>query len=155
MMDHNAPPNGEEPRGRGQVAPLSSVQENKIVAMMLNPRRRWRLSKAAKSEAVAVTLNNMADEDGRVRNQAVANLIRMEAQNLADQHKFIDKHTPDLHQTIGSIEHRITVAELLESPDYVEWCRERERDSQPGSICPNGHQGDGGPLANGESRNGH
>lgn len=90
----NPNPNGKEPGGRGESTHLSPIQENKIVAMMLNPRRRWKITKAAKNEALETTLKNMGDEDGRVRNAAVANLVRMEGQNLQDAHKLLDKQTP-------------------------------------------------------------
>lgn len=145
----------EKPGGRGEGTHLSPVQENKIVGMMLNPRRRWKLGKEAKRAAVAATLDNLADKDGRVRNAAVANLIRMEGQNQSDQHKSVDKHLPDLQAVSGVVEHRVSVPELLANPEYVEWLRERERHSIPGPVCPNGHEGNGHALANGESRNGH
>ena len=141
--------------GAGEGPHLTPVQKNKLVAMMLNPRRRWRLSKAAKHEAIAVTLNNFSDEDARVRNQAVANLLKMEAQNQIDQHKAIDKRMPDLHKVGGVVEHRLTVQELLEQPDYVEWLRARETDSDARPVCANGHAGNGQPVDDGPSRNGH
>jgi hypothetical protein len=84
----------ENDGGRGEGPFLTPVQQNKIVGMMTAKHRRWKLTKAAKMEAIATTLNNMADEDGRVRNAAVANLVRMEAQNMADQHKLIEKQSP-------------------------------------------------------------
>lgn len=90
-----APNKDNDPGGRGDAAPVSPVQHNKIVSMMLNPRRRWKLSKEAKQAAMAATLDNLADEDGRVRNAAVANLIRMEGQNQGDQHKMLDKLAPN------------------------------------------------------------
>lgn len=147
--------NPEQPGGRGEGTPLSPVQENKIVRMMLNPRRRWRITKEAKQAAMMATLNNLDDEDGRVRNAAVANLIRMEAQNQNDQHKAIDKRVPDLHEVGGQIQHRVSVAELVNDPNYVEWLRNRERDSDPRLIRANGHKGNGKPVDDGPSRNGH
>jgi hypothetical protein len=153
-----APINPSEPEptsGVGEGPYLSPVQQNKIVAMMLNPRRRWKLTRSAKNEAVAVTLNNMSDDDGRVRNAAVANMIRMEAQNMADQHKTVDKRLPDLHAVGGVVEHRVTAKELLGSPEYVEWLRECDRNSDPRLIRANGHKGNGSPLDDGQTRNSH
>jgi hypothetical protein len=141
--------------GVGDGPYLRPTQHNKIVGMMLNPRRRWRLSKEAKQAAMMATLTNLDDEDGRVRNAAVANLIRMEGQNQADQHKAIDKRTPDLHAVAGTIDHRITAQELLTHPNYVEWLRSSEVDCESRAICANGHAGNGKPVDDGPSRNGH
>lgn len=145
----------ERPGGKGDFAHLNPTQQNKLIAMMLNPRRRWKLTKAAKNEAIAVTLRNLDNPDARVRNQAVANMLRMEAQNQTDQHKAVDKHLPDLHAVGGVIEHRVTVQELLSESKYIEYLRECERNSDPRLICQNGHQGNGKPLDDGSARNGH
>lgn len=149
--------NGGEPGGKGHTGQLghTKTQDNKLVAMMLNPRRRWKLSKEAKAAAISATLDNLADEDARVRNGAVANLLRMEAQNQSDQHKAIDKKVPDLQAVAGVVEHRLTVADLLQNQQYIEWLRERERNSEPGIVCQNGHEGNGRSLENGSTRNGH
>ena len=86
---------------------LTPVQENKIVTSMANKRNRWKLEEKHKDEAVGITVRNMANEDGRVSNAAVANLIRMEAQNQADEHKA----QPDLVD--------INVhSQILEDPDF-------------------------------------
>ena len=86
---------------------LTPVQENKIVASMANKRNRWKLEEKHKDEAVGITVRNMANEDGRVSNAAVANLIRMEAQNQVDEHKA----QPDLVD--------INVhSQILEDPDF-------------------------------------
>jgi hypothetical protein len=155
MIAENRDNEGDESSGAGEGPHLTPTQQNKIVGMMLNPKRRWKLTKAAKSEAIATTLNNMGDDDGRVRNAAVANLVRMEAQNMADQHKAIDKRIPDLHEHGGVIEHRLTTQELLDQADYVEWLRKREQDSDPRLIRSNGHKGNGKPVDDGPTRNGH
>jgi hypothetical protein len=55
----------------------------------------------------------------------------------------------------GAIAQRITIEQLLETPDYVEWLRERERDSDPRLIRANGHEGNGKPVDDGHTRNGH
>ncbi len=84
MVDFNHPTNGEEPGGKGDGSYISPVQANKLVGMMLNPRRRWKITKEAKQHAMSATIRNLDDEDGRVVNGAVANLIRMEGQNQTD-----------------------------------------------------------------------
>lgn len=144
-----------ESTGEGGESYLTKTQQNNIVKSMLSPRRRWKLTKQAKQEAISVTLSNLHDDDGRVRNTAVANLLKMEGQNQADEHKVIDKKLPDQHTIGGPIEHRHTANELLQQPDYVEWLRQRERDSDPRLICTNGHAGNGKPLDDGSARNGH
>lgn len=144
-----------ESKGEGGEPYLTKTQQNNIVKSMLSPRRRWKLTKEAKQEAIAVTIANMSDEDGRVRNTAVSNLIKMESQNQTDELKAIDKKLPDLHSIGGAVEHRHTATELLTEPDYVEWLRERERHSDPRIVCTNGHKGNGKPMDDGPSRNGH
>lgn len=144
----------ESPGGKGPSY-LSPTQENKIAATLLNPRRRWKITKSAKQAVMQAMLDNLTDDDPRVVNGAAANLIRMEAQNQADQHKMVDKKLPDLHTVGGVIEHYATVPELLVNPDYLEWLRERERSSDPRLICQNGHQGNGKPLDDGSACNGH
>lgn len=121
--------------GRGEGPHLSPVQSNKIVAMMLNPNRRWKISKAAKREALATTINNMGDEDGRVRNAAVANLIRMEAQNLQDQHKLLDKLAPDKH------EHNHKSEEIKQLLDELRADDQFVAQQYSGAIPTNGHAG--------------
>jgi hypothetical protein len=70
----------------------------------------------------------------------------------AERHKFLDKTIPDQHQ------HSMTgasVSELLTEPEYIEFLRGRESYSLPSPVCTNGHQGNGKPLGDGPSRNGH
>jgi hypothetical protein len=141
----------EKTSGEGDGPYLTPVQQNKIVSMMLNPRRRWRVSKAAKAEALDATISNMGDEDGRVRNAAVANLIRMEAQNLQDQHKMLDKLTPetgDLNQVAKELNNALTAAR-----EDVEYARLRRAAAvrHSGKSGANGTNGKSGPLANGSS----
>jgi hypothetical protein len=68
--------------GRGDSVPLSPVQQNKIVSLMIH-EPRWQLTAESKGEAVSYTRRNMASDDGRVSNGAVRNLIAMESQNIA------------------------------------------------------------------------
>lgn len=157
MIAFNGNGNGKPPEstGEGGGTYLTKSQENNIVKSMLSPRRRWKLTPKAKREAIAVTMANMQDHDGRVRNTAVANLLKMEGQNQADELKAIDKNVPDLHAIGGAVEHRHTAAELLSQSEYVEWLRQRERDSDARIVCTNGHARNGKPLDDGHTRNGH
>ena len=92
-------PQSHEPcGGRGEDTnadeyPIAAAAYNKLVGSMLNPRSRWKISDPNKEFAVGVTVRNMGNEDGRVSNGAVANLIKMEAQNQAEDLKSV----PDLH----------------------------------------------------------
>lgn len=155
FSDANADKQPDKGTGEGGGPYLTKTQENNIIKSMLSPRRRWKLTKAAKQEAIAVTIANMGDDDGRVRNTAVANLIKMELQNQTDELKAIDKKLPDMHNIGGAVEHRHTATELLTEPEYVEWLRERERNSDARLVCPNGHQGNGHAVDDGPARNGH
>ncbi len=76
----------DTPGGRGEGPYLSPVQENKILALALNPRNRFKLEEKHKAEAIEVTSRNMQNEDGRISNAAVANLIKMESLNQKDEH---------------------------------------------------------------------
>jgi hypothetical protein len=83
----NNTPNGDEsPGGRGEGVYLTPVQENKIVRMVLNRKRRFKVTPAIKREMLETSRRNMQDEDGRVSNSAVSNLIKMESLNQADEH---------------------------------------------------------------------
>jgi hypothetical protein len=75
----------DAPGGKGD-AYLSPTQENKMLATVTNPRRRFKLTKEAKQIAIDMTIRNMRHDNGRVSNGAVANLIRMEAMNQAEAH---------------------------------------------------------------------
>lgn len=149
-----APMNPSEPEdtsGVGDGPHLSPVQHNKIVAMMLNPRRRWKLTKTAKSEAIAVTLNNMSDADGRVRNAAVANMIRMEGQNLNDQHKMLDKLVPDQGDIADAAKELTAALQAAREDEAYARLRRAAALRHSGESGVNGSNGKSGPLANGSS----
>jgi hypothetical protein len=84
-------------------------------------------------------------------------LVSMEQQNADIALKMLDKIVPDQHkhEVEGEIEHRLTTQELLAQPDYVEYLRKREQNSDPRLVRTNGHAGNGKPLDDGHSRNGH
>ncbi len=148
--------NSGAPGGKGDSAGgLNPTQHNKIVATMLNPRRRWRLTRAAKQAAMAATLGNLEDEDGRVVNGAVANLLRMESQNQSDQHKLIDKLVADKHE-VRVREERLeaALAEVRSDETYGELQRQRllGNSDKSGAHGGNGHAGQ---MGNGSApRNG-
>ena len=95
--------------------------------------------------------------NGDARGYAACMKIAIECAKLeqAERHKAIDKRLPDLHAVGGVVEHRVTAAELLDQTDYVEWLRARERDCDPRLVRTNGHAGNGTPVDDGPSRNGH
>ena len=84
--------------GRGDIPPedeypIAGAAYNKLVGSMLNPQSRWHITPRHKEVAIGITVRNMANENGRVSNGAVSNLIKMEAQNQAEDLKSV----PDLH----------------------------------------------------------
>ena len=52
--------------------------------MMMNPYRRWNVEPEQKQKAIDMTVSNLSNDDGRVSCHAVANLLKMESQNQAD-----------------------------------------------------------------------
>lgn len=68
--------------GRGDEAPaLTPVAENKIASLMLHANREvWPITEKHEQLAVGVTARNMGNQDGRVSNGAVRNLIAMKGQ---------------------------------------------------------------------------
>ena len=154
MVDFNHNPSAKpDVSGEGGDAHLTPSQHNKLVGTMLNPQKRWRLNAKAKRAAIIATLTNLSDEDPRVVNGAVANLIKMEAQNQSDQHKVTDKSVPDAVQEPGAT--TLSIADLLAETQYLEWLRECQRHNDPRLVCTNGHAGNGKPLDDGAPRNGH
>jgi hypothetical protein len=87
IADNYDEPKGS-PRGQGGLTPS---EENRLVRMMMNPRRRWKVTAKAKEKALKITEANLSSQDERVSNGAVANLLKMEAQNQSDQHIVLPK----------------------------------------------------------------
>lgn len=136
---------GDAPREEPYLSP---VQENKIVASMLNksPKkgRRWSLEERHKATAIRVTMANMLDEDGRVSNAAVANMIRMESQNQADEHHAEGETVT--HNHTGTIELSAVRQEMLKDANYIDYCRTHQINGDSGTVRSNGESG---PLENG------
>lgn len=117
MADTNEEPDDDRKpahrRGRGKSDYyLTPVEENNIVATLL-ASKRWKATDDHKAIALGVTTKNMGNEDPKVSNVAVGNLIKMEKQNQADEHKA----TPQLHDhrhTLTIDEQRSTLASLAE-----------------------------------------
>lgn len=70
---------------------LRPSEENRLVRMALasqdkKPERRFDLTDSVRRQMIDVSCRNMHDENGKTSNGAVANLIRMEQLNQADQH---------------------------------------------------------------------
>jgi hypothetical protein len=156
-----APHNDDKPRdpmgdyGGGVSAKRVRLEETRMLERAL--RERWPIPEHYR-EAIVTRQIRIAIDPGsssREATSAARCLVSMEGQNLDDQHKAIDKRMPDLHAVGGLVEHRVTVAELLEHPEYADWLRERERHSDAGHASANGHAGHGKPVDDGPSRNGH
>lgn len=130
-VDDGRPP--EHRRGEGDYY-LTPGEENRIIAKLL-ACKRWKATDQHKEAALGVTVRNMANDDGRVSNAAVSNLIKMESQNQADDHRA----TPQIH------DHRYTITieeqthQLAEIDEYLgsggvvveEAGRNTDSDSQP------------------------
>lgn len=94
--------------GSGGLVHLSPTQDNIVIRMALNPRNRWELSEDDRKAAIRTTRRNMKNKDGRVRNQAVANMIRMEGQNQSDEHHAAGdtihhEHTLSIEQKLARL----------------------------------------------------
>jgi hypothetical protein len=63
---------------------MTPVQANKIVASLLNPKRRFPFDTKVVKFAIKQTIRNMQNPDGRISNAAVANLVKMEKLNQND-----------------------------------------------------------------------
>lgn len=132
---------------------LTPVQENKLVASMTNPRNRWEITERHKQAAIGVTVKNMSHNDGRISNAAVSNMLRMEAQNQADELAANGPHGPtELHlHSHQHVEARETVSTVLENDhDYIDYLRQRalEADSVAGPVRA---VGEPGPVEDGQA----
>ena len=156
-------PSNENPRdpvgdyGGGISAKRVHLEDTRMLERAL--RERWPIPEQYREAIVSRQVRIAVDPGSSAREatSAARCVVSMEGHNLADEHKRIDKRLPDLHAVGGLVEHRVTVAELLEHPEYVEWLREQERqaDSLPSDASQNGHAGNGQPVADGPSRHGH
>lgn len=156
-LDSEDSRNGSEPAGgKGGPSPrdesgLRPAEQNKLIRMALNDKpktvsRRFELTEFSKRLAIETTERNMLDEDGRVSNGAVANLIKMEALNQKESHHA----DGDLvtHNHTGTIELAAVRQELLKNANVIEHCRHDSQNGNPGPVCPNGESR---PLANGSA----
>lgn len=157
MVDFNGNGNGQKPTGGGGA--LFQRADNlrsdaRLAARMIS------LGVISEDEAeellkagFALAKSSAKGDDARGYSACMKIALEVAKLAQAERHKFIDKQIPDLH----SHEHSTgaSIGEMLEHPEYVEWLRERERNSNPSPVCTNGHQGNGKSLANGSARNGH
>lgn len=166
MVDFNNPPRGKSDRtesGRTEIQDARLLKAAIRKGWIGGDRFPTHVAKSDLEEAVAereptlverATLEThdlLSNSDIRVKIEGVKAVVAMERQNQADEHKEADKSRPDLHAVANVVEHRVTVAELLNEPTYIEYLRERERDSDPRLVCQNGHQGNGKPLDDGSA----
>lgn len=132
--------------GRGESTYLTPVQENKLISMAIH--REWDIEARDKRWALRTTRRNMKQENGRISNQAVRNLLAMNKQNM-DRDNPSPPATATVQVNVG-----VQVAGVLQDPEYLEWRRAKELedghsvDSDPGPVCQD-HIG--GPLANGKA----
>ena len=166
MVDFNQPPRGKSERtesGRTEIQDARMLKKAIRLGWISGDRFPTHVAKEDLEEAIGdrsptlvekatlTTHDMLSNPDIRVEVEGVKAVVAMERQNQADQHKEADKSRPDLHAVAGVIEQRVTVAELLQEPTYIEYLRERERNSDPRLVCQNGHQGNGKPLDDGSA----
>jgi hypothetical protein len=158
MNDEAGKPN-EGDGGRGEEPYLTPVQQNKIYGMMI--RQQWPITQTDKIQAVEVTVKNMDDENKRVVNQAVRNLVAMNAQNMEQEQRDNPQAHRVLHHHSGTVGITAVRQELLNDPAYLEFQRQRAvaEDANAGAVCPPRQQGaveDAAPPdLPGPSANGH
>lgn len=116
--------------------PLSAEQKRKIIERMAE---------------IAIDPNHSARDAAR----AAAVLVTCRKNDNDKLLKVLDKVSPDQHALTGTVNHnhREVVQELLREPEYVDFLR--QADSDPSLVCTNGHAGNGKPLDDGHTRNGH
>ena len=148
-----APNRYDEDGGRGGKLRPEGMRDTRLLDRAI--RERWPIPEEYKRPIVERMYKIIANPRTKAREASVAArvLVAMEAQNQSDQMKVIDKSVPDLHAHV--VDHRVTVQELLTEPDYVDYLRYCEANSQPSLVRTNGHGGNGKPLDDGPSRNGH
>ncbi len=130
-IEQNPP---ESPGGRGEDSHLSPVQENKIVAMMLNKRNKFPVKSKHKRYAVETTERNMKDENGRVSNGAVANLIRMVKINQDEDKRLMPQTTGDTYIQNNTQVTNVSGVRIIQREDFYgndAHTIERERDNSP------------------------
>lgn len=130
---------------------------NKLIKMAAEGVVQVDMAKVNELVAGQVEIANDTKQIPRERSRAAETVQRYIRLNVDVALKMVDKITPDQHEHSGTIshDHRVTAKELLDTPDYVEWLRQRERDSDPRLIRANGHEGNGKSVDDGEPRNGH
>jgi hypothetical protein len=120
-------------------------------------RERWPIPDEARGKVVnrQVRIATSKRSSPREATSAARCLAAMDSQNLAAEHKAIDKLLPDLvnvSQTEGE-QVRRNLADALQAPEYVEYIRQRAlaEDTQPSPVCTNGQSRNGHALANGKA----
>lgn len=124
MNGQPMPPESEALQGgRGDGPYLTPVQQNHIFRMVLSKRRRFKITKAIREEMIEASRKNMKNQNGRVSNGAVANLIKMEAMNQRDEHVMLPHinvnipFDPDARRSrIAALAERLGVDGVLEPP---------------------------------------
>ena len=153
----------QQDRVGGAPSPMevkSAVLDNAIVKLAIE--HRWPVSRRHKEAALGIISRNMAYENGVVSNGAVANLIRIEAQNQADE-QHADKMAAPASGTNVNVNVGVAVQvesqlrqELLSDIDGLRILHEQalSEDSKP-IIVASGKPSSNGHSTNGHSGNGH
>lgn len=160
----DAPGEGDEPY-------LTPVQANKIVSSLLNPRRRFPFDVKVAQFAIRQTIRNMKHSDARVRNVAVANLIKMEKINQNDDMARLaaamgviapkGQHGTQVNVSVGVQVNQAVQSAVGTEPEYLDWVRQRElaEGGNPDVVGANGFAAevpDTAPrLGAGPGSNGH
>lgn len=104
-------------------------------------RQRWPIPEEFKDaivkRQVAIAINK--NSSAREASIAAKCVLEMERQNQADEHKQLDKTTPDQHA------HTINVNqicdELLENAEFLEYQRTRAVQADAARLCTDGESG--------------
>lgn len=142
---------------------LSTVADQRLLGRAI--RRRWGLGPAEKRKAIKATISNLANDDGRVINGAVRNLLLMESQNMEQEKLAAPPASPASPTAAAAVNVNILNAnqtaaaiQVVESDDWYgtkaaaaeadEAAAEIDRHHLNGNGHANGHH-------NGSGSNGH
>ena len=156
---NNTPEEPDDMGGLGGAA-LSAgpaIRDTRMLERAL--RERWPIPDQYRDAIVTRQIRIAIDpsSSNREATSATRCLVSMEQQNADIALKMLDKVVPDQyqHDITATVAPRETAKELLGSPEYADFLRQRERDSDARIVCTNGHARNGKPLDDGHPRNGH
>lgn len=128
MTDDSPPAEMTDISGAGDEPYLTPVQGNKMVATILNQQKRFPYGTDVAKFAIRTTIRNMKDDDARVRNGAVRNLMAMARINQIDEHKMLEVALDVVNpkQSGVSVNVGVNVGDLVRQvmesdPDYIKF----------------------------------